>query len=385
MKIGVIGMNDVSVAFSLLCEKAGYVVIISDEREDVVFNFNKEIYTTKEPLIQKMLFESDDISATTDVIELIESCGTIFTFVDTPPTINGDNDTKNVFEVVNHFFTASQLDKTIHSKKFIIGTTMNPGEVEQIQQKLNMFNIQVGYNPHMSSEGSIVTDFENSDIVLIGTEYGEVSSELIKIYTKLQLKTVNAFVMSTKAAEVTKLSINSYLASKISFANTLGNLLIKSGLQEESGLIFKTMENDSRIGEGYFKHGFGYGGSNLPRDLNSLANYSKNFDINTTLLDSIKESNNKHHEFLKSYYTSQNPNKSVPFVFKNIGFKKGSENLIDSQPYKLCIELLEEGYHINLINDSSSKNDLTKLSESYDGRLKLYKKGTSPEGFLINL
>jgi hypothetical protein len=72
-------------------------------------------------------------------------------------------------------------------------------------------------------------------------------------------------------------------------------------------------------------------------------------------------------------------------VFKNIGFKNGSGNLIDSQPYKLCIELLEEGYYINLINDSSSKNDLTKLSESYDGRLKVYKKGTSPEGFLINL
>jgi len=191
--------------------------------------------------------------------------------------------------------------------------------------------------------------------------------------------------MSTKAAEVTKLSINSYLASKISFANTLGNLLIKSGLQEESGLITKTMENDSRIGKGYFRYGFGYGGSNIPRDLNSLTNYLKNFDINTTLLDSIKESNHKHHEFLKSYYTLQNPNKSVPFVFKNIGFKDGSENLIDSQPYKLCIELLEEGYYINLINDSSSKNDLTKLSESYDGRLKVYKKGTSPEGFLINL
>jgi UDP-glucose 6-dehydrogenase len=239
--------------------------------------------------------------------------------------------------------------------------------------------------PFINDSEIVGFDFENSDIVLIGTEYDELSRELIKIYTKLQLKTVNAFVMSTKAAEITKLAINSYLASKISFANTLGNLILKSGLQEESSLIVKTMENDSRIGKGYFRYGFGYGGSNLPRDLNSLTNYLKNFDINTILLDSIKESNHKHHEFLKSYYTSQNPNKSVPFVFKNIGFKNGSGNLIDSQPYKLCIELLEEGYYINLINDSSSKNDLTKLSESYDGRLKVYKKGTSPEGFLINI
>ena len=64
MKIGVIGANTLGVAFSLICEKAGYDVIIYDENEDTIFNLNQEIYNTKEPLIQKMLFESDDFSGT---------------------------------------------------------------------------------------------------------------------------------------------------------------------------------------------------------------------------------------------------------------------------------------------------------------------------------
>lgn len=385
MKIGVIGVSDLSLSFALLCEKSGFVVQISDEDEDIVYNLNQEIYLTKEPLLQKMLFESDDLTATTNPIELIENCNVIFTFVDTPPTINGDNDTTKVFEVVNHFFTASQLDKIVFDKKFIIGTTMNPGDVSQIQSKLNMFNIQVGYNPHMTSEGTIVNDFETSDIVLIGTEYPQVSSELIKIYSRIQTNPVNAFVMSSKAAEVTKLAINSYIASKITFANTLGKIILKSGLEPERDLILKSMTNDKRIGEGNFKYGFGYGGLSLSRDLKTFTEYGQTFNIDSTLLQSIKESNDNHHKFLKEYYITQNPNKTNPFVFDYLGYKKESDSLIDSQSYKLCVELLEEGYYVNVIDDLSLSQKLNEISQSYDGRLKFFKKGTTPEGYLIKL
>ena len=71
MKIGVIGANTLGVAFSLLCESAGYDVIIYDENEDTIFNINQEIFNTKEPLIQKMLFESDNFSGTTILIWLL--------------------------------------------------------------------------------------------------------------------------------------------------------------------------------------------------------------------------------------------------------------------------------------------------------------------------
>lgn len=385
MKIGVIGVSDLSLAFALLCEKAGFVVQISDEDEDVIHNLNQMIYTTKEPLLQKMLFESDDLTATTNPIEVIEDCNTIFTFVDTTPTINGENDTTKVFEVINHFFTASQLDKVVFDKKFIIGTTMNPGDVNQIQSKLNMFNIQVGYNPHMTSEGTIVNDFETSDIVLIGTEYSQISSELMRLYSRIQTKPVNAFVMSSKAAEVTKLAINSYIASKISFVNTLGEVILKSGLDSDRDLILKSMTNDTRIGLGNFNYGFGYGGLTLPKDLKTFTEYSKKLNVDGTLLQSIKESNDSHHKFLKEYYMTQNPDKSNPFVFNYLGYKKGSDSLAESQSYKLCVELLEEGYYVNVIDDLSISNKLNDISQSYEGRLKFFKKGTTPEGYLIKL
>jgi nucleotide sugar dehydrogenase len=385
MKIGVIGANTLGVAFSLLCEKAGYDVIIYDEDENTIFNLNHQIYNTKEPLIQKMLFETYDFSGTTNVIELIERCNTIFTFVDTEPTLDGGNDTSKVFEVSNHFFTASQLDKPIHNKKFIIGSTMNPGETEQIQEKLHMFNIQVAYNPTMSSEGNIINDYYNSDMILIGTEYQELSNQLLQIYNKIQPNGVNIHTMSSKSAEIVKLSINSFISMKISFVNMLGDLLVKSGLENESGLILSAVGKDSRIGKKSLQYGFGYGGINLSRDTKTLIDYLTKYNIDTTLITSVKNSNENHLKFLKEYYISQNPDKTNPFVFEYLGYKKDSDSLIDSQPYKLCVELLDEGYAISVIDNYQLGNQFDAICLSYDNKLKFYKSGTTPDGYLIKL
>lgn len=385
MKIGVIGVNTLGVAFSLICEKAGYDVTIYDENEDIIFNLNNEIFITKEPLIQKMLFESYEFSGTTNVIELIERCDIIFTFVDTPPTLDGGNDTTKVFEVTNHFFTASQLDKSIFNKKFIIGSTMNPGETEQIQEKLHMFNIKVGYCPSMSSEGNIINGYYNSDVVIFGTEYQELSNELMNVFNKIQPNGLNLCTMSSKSAEITKLAINTFSSMKISFANMLGDLLVKSGLKNESNLILNAIGQDSRVGVKSLKYGFGYGGLNLPRDTKTLTDYLKKYDIDTTLITSVKESNDNHSKFLKEFYISQNPNKEIPFVIGQIGFKNGTDNLINSQPWNLCIELLDEGYYINVIDDNQLGNQFNELCLSYNNRLKFYKSGTTPEGYLIKL
>ena len=385
MKIGIIGANTLGVAFSLLCEKAGYDVIIYDEDENTIFNLNHQIYNTKEPLIQKMLFETYDFSGTTNVIELIERCNTIFTFVDTEPTLDGGNDTSKVFEVSNHFFTASQLDKPIHNKKFIIGSTMNPGETEQIQEKLHMFNIQVGYCPTMSSEGNIINGYYNSDIVIVGTEYQELSNELINIFRKIQPNGLNLCTMSSKAAEITKLSMNTFLSMKISFANMIGDLLAKSELKNESGLILNAIGSDSRIGTKSMKYGFGYGGHSLPRDTKTLTDYLNNHNVDTTLILSIKESNENHSKFLKEYYINKNPNKDTPFVFNNIGYKENISDLTNSQQYKLCIELLDEGYNIIVIDNHQFSSKFQDLCTSYNNKLKFYKSGTNPDGYKINI
>jgi UDPglucose 6-dehydrogenase len=385
MKIGVIGAGRLGITFALLCEKAGYEVIVSDKRDDYVYNLNHGICDTNEPLIQKMLFEVNNFSATTSNVEIIENSDIIFTFVATPSTTDGSYDTSAVFEVANDFFESSKLDIPVFNKKFIIGCTTNPGDVDQIQNKLSMFSIQVAYNPEFIAQGEIVKGLEQSDIVLIGTEYQELSNELIQIYNRIQTTPVHAHVMSPKAAEITKIGINCFLTTKISYANMMGDILTKSNLGNEIDSVLNAVGGDSRVGKKYMKYGFGFGGPCLPRDNRALGHYANELGLKLNLPLTVDEFNKEHAEFIKNFFIGQNPDKAIPFVMNYVTYKRGTDILEESQQFKLCLDLLEEGYYVNVIEIEPVIKQLSDLSEQFNNRLKFYKPGTSPEGFVINL
>jgi len=385
MKIGVIGAGRLGLTFALLCEKNGYEVIVSDIREDYIYNLNQKICITNEPLIQSMLFDVVNFTATTNNIDVIREADMIFTFVATPSTIDGNYDTTKVFEVVSNFYTANSLDIPLYNKKLIIGCTTNPGDTEQIQTRLNLFNIQVAYNPEFIAQGEIVKGLEQSDIVLIGTDYQELSNKLIEVYKKIQSTTVNAYVMSSKAAELTKIGINCFLTTKISYANMMGDIMIKSGLEKEIDLVLSAVGGDTRVGKKYMKYGFGFGGPCLPRDNRALGHYAKNIGMELNLPLTVDNFNKEHASFLKEYYIQKNPDKSIPFVMEYITYKRGTDILEESQQFQLCVDLLTEGYTVNVIEIDEVAKKLNPLSESYNYRLKFFKPGTNPSGYKINL
>jgi UDPglucose 6-dehydrogenase len=385
MKIGIIGAGRLGLTFALLCEKAGYDVIVSDKREDYVYNLNHNICNTNEPFIQQMLFGVQKFSATTDNIEIIKNSDIIFTFVATPSTTDGNYDTSAVFQVVNDFIEASKLEVSIFNKKFIVGCTTNPGDVDQVQQRLSMFSIQVAYNPEFIAQGEIVKGLEESDIVLIGTEYNELANDLIQIYNKIQTTPVNAHVMSCKAAEITKIGINCYLTTKISYANMMGEILIKSELSNEIDSVLNAVGGDSRVGKKYLKYGFGFGGPCLPRDNRALGHYAKELGMELNLPLTVDQFNEEHAKFLKEFFMKQNPDKTVPFVMNYITYKRGTDILEESQQFKLCLDLLNEGYYLNIFEIDAISKQLFDLSQEFNGRLKFYKPGTVAEGYLINL
>jgi len=385
MKLGVIGINDVGLSFGLLCEKNGYDVLVSNMDEDYIFNLNQKICITNEPLIQSMLFNTKKFSATTSNLDVIKNSDIIFIFSQTPSNIEGNYDTTKVFDIISEFYSLSSQNVPIHNKKVVICSTTNPGEVEQIQQRLNMFNVQVAYNPFFTNEGEIVKDIENHEMVLIGSEYQELTNDLIQLHTKIKKVLVNVYSMSSKAAELTKIGINSFLSAKISYANMLGEIITKSGIEDEVNMVLNAIGGDSGIGKKHMNYGFGFGGPTINGDNKSLKHFADSVGAGTDLISSVNQFNKSHILFIKKYYTQKNPNKEIPFVMNHITYKKGSNIVEESQQFKLCIELLSDGYSVNVIEISEVSTNLNSLSESYNGRLKFYKPGTKPEGIVINL
>lgn len=384
MKIGIIGLGKVGIPFALLCQESGLSVVVSDKDEELIYNLNQNICLTIEPYVQKMLFEQQGIT-TSEPIEIIKDADIIFTFIETSPTLDGNIDTSVVFEVANLFFTASKLDIPLYEKKFVICTTTNPGDIEQIQKKLDMFNMQVAYHPIFSENGEIVSNLKNSDLILVGTNHQKVFDDIIKIHQQIQNKSINSFMMDIKSAEVAKLAISSFVSIKNTFANMIGDLMTNLGINKDINLVLNAIGGDSRIGTKELKYNLGFGGPILSRDNKALNYILENSKTDINLVSKIDELNKSHLNFLKEKYIKLNPNKSIPFVMKGISYKRHTNILECSQQYQLCLDLLNDGYTINVIEDSVVTTKLNSLSESYEGRLKFFKIGTTPEGFLIDL
>ena len=383
MKIGLIGCDIIGLTFALLCEQNGHEILISED-EDFVYNLNQKVVITNEPLIQSLLLDSNRLSGTTNPIDVIKHSDIIFTFSEPISSIDGIYDTSKVFDVINHFFTANSLEIPLYDKKFVVCSTTNPGDVEQIQKRLSMFNIEVAYNPPIVTHGNLVKDYQHSDITIIGSDYDKIKEDLSLIYRQIIKGSVHLYLMSIKSAEITKIGIDGFLATKITYANVISNLMGKMGIGDEVNLVLNAIDRDLRIGEKPLTSTYGFSGPSISKSNRTLIKYLEDLGLSYELPLSVKNDNDYHIQHLKLKYLEINPDKSIPFIFEAVG-DVIEETFDESQEIKLCVELLSEGYMIHTYKNEKTFSKLLKLSNSYENRLKFFKQGTSPQGCKIKL
>ena len=343
MKIGLIGAGRLGICLALLMERVGYDVIVSDIRTAYVSGLNDRRIETNEPEVEDLLKEAKNFKATTDNKEVIEQCDIIFTLVATPSLEDGSYDVSSVDAVVD------ELEKVdgINGKSFIVGCTTNPGDCKGWEEKLSGCGVDVYYNPEFIAQGSIIKDLINADMVLVGG-HGHHISVIEDIYNKIQVKEPSIHFMSTTAAELVKLAVNCYLTTKISYANMVGEVMISSGMEDEVDNVLSAIGSDSRVGSKYLKYGYGFGGPCLPRDNRAFAAFASKLGMKYNLGETTDNFNNEHSKFLKDYFIKQNKD-NLPFCFDYISYKKGTDILTESQQYRLCLDLLDNGYKVYVI------------------------------------
>lgn len=351
MKIGVIGAGRLGICFALLCEAAGYDVLVSDIREDYVEKLNQGKIETNEPEVANLLERAKNFRATTDNKEVIDECDLIYVLVATPSRLDGDYDVSSVWSVVLDF---EEVTKTKH---LVIGCTVNPGDCENFQDKLP-HNVHVYYNPEFIAQGSIIRDLRQADMVLLGMDLNahasssvwDMEKKIKKLYEKIQTTRVIFSVMSTTAAEITKIGLNCFLTTKISYANMVGDVLRQAGCGDEIIPVLDAIGADSRIGRKYLRYGYGYGGPCLPRDNRAFAAFAKRVGLDYNLGTTTDEINNKHSDFLGDYYSKMNK-ENHPFYFDYITYKKGTDIMVESQQFRLCLDLLTRGHMVYIKRD----------------------------------
>lgn len=357
MKVGVIGAGRLGICFALLLDKAGYSIVASDVREDYIKNLCEKRIDTTEPYVQELLSSSNNITFKTGNYDVIEECDVLYTLVATPSLPDGSYDISAVWGVINDIKDVSKLGVDVKGKAFIVGCTTNPGDCELFQKELDSCGVEVYYNPEFIAQGSIIENLENADMVLVGGPEGKYRSFIEEIYNKIQVKPPKIFFMTTTAAELVKLAVNCFLTTKISYANMVGEVMTLAGLENEIEQVLDAIGSDTRVGNKYLNYGYGFGGPCLPRDNRSFAAYAKKLGLEYNLGKTTDDFNNEHAKFLKNYFIQKNQ-KKLPFYFDYITYKKGTDILSESQQYRLCLDLLDEGYEVYICENKSIINQI---------------------------
>ena len=230
--------------------------------------------------------------------------------------------------------------------------------------------MDVFYNPEFIAQGTIIKDLRRADMVLIGGKRNETYDQLCELYNRIQETPPKISIMSTTAAELVKLAVNCFLTTKISYANMVGQVMALSGMEDEISTVLGAIGDDSRVGRKYLNFGFGFGGPCLPRDNRAFAAHAKQLGLDYNLGETTDNFNNEHATFLKENFIYKNID-NLPFYFDYVSYKQGTDILTESQQYKLCIDLLDDGYTVYIDDNDAIMDMITKdLSEKYPDTVK---------------
>ena len=235
---------------------------------------------------------------------------------------------------------------------FILSSTVLPGEIEEVfiplieketGRKLND-GFGFSYVPDFVKLGSVITDFENPDMVVIGAS-DEMSNKLTEdLYDCIPVNDAPIFNMTLAEAEITKVSLNAYVLSKISFATFLSNLCERVDNANVDN-ITDALGSDKRVSPYFIKGGLAFGGTCFPRDTWAFIEFAKKHNMKAKQLIATDDINKQQDTNLfKVVQSFDTDNVSI----LGLSFKPDSPVIIDSASIKLIENLLEEGKDITV-------------------------------------
>ena len=207
-------------------------------------------------------------------------------------------------------------------------------------RKLNK-NFGVVYIPDLVALGSVISDFENPDLVILGESskrYGDISQTL---YSKIYKNNPPIVRMSLIESEISKVSLNAYITMKISFANFLGNVCEKFDANPHN--VTQALGYDKRISPYYFKSGLAFGGTCFPRDTWAFIKMSNNVGLEASHIIATQKINQNQNELL--YNKVKNYKDKTIGVF-GLSFKPNTYVTTESPGQILYERLLTENYSV---------------------------------------
>jgi GDP-mannose 6-dehydrogenase len=220
-------------------------------------------------------------------------------------------------------------------------------------------DLGVCYNPEFLREGSSVQDFYSPPKIVVGERNARNGDVMLQLFAKIKAPVIRT---SIRIAEMVKYTDNAFHALKVSFANEIGNLSKKMGVDSHEVMSIFCQDTKLNLAPAYLKPGFAFGGSCLPKDVRALAYQARKFDLESPVLNAILQSN--------SAQVKLGIQKILSLGKKNVGFlgmafKPNTDDLRESPLVEVMETLLGKGYSIRIYDRNVSLSRLVGANKRF--------------------
>ncbi|MDP2637740.1 MAG: UDP-glucose/GDP-mannose dehydrogenase family protein [Candidatus Levybacteria bacterium] len=371
MTITFVGHGYVGLVTASVFADLGNTVWVIGHTEEKIENLKKGILPIYEPGLEEIVkrnVKAKRLLFTLDYREAIPSSEAVFIAVGTPPKENGEADLSVVFEVAEKIGQNLEGYTVVVTKSTVpVGTNKKVKEIIE-KSKPEGTTFDIASTPEFLREGQAISDTMHPDRVVIGTESKKAENVLVELHKSIDGKFV---LTNIETAEMIKYAANSFLATKISYANAIARL---SELTGADGIrVLEAIGFDKRIGSQFLFAGAGYGGSCFPKDVKALIAISKNAGYDFSLLKDVEKINEEAMlgvvDKTKKLLGGNVAGKKICVL--GLSFKPDTDDMRDAPSIVVINKLQQEGAKIRAYDPIAMDNakrilkDVEFFSDSY--------------------
>jgi UDPglucose 6-dehydrogenase len=360
MKISVIGSGYVGSVTAACFAEVGHEIVCVDIDEKKVEQINAGIPPIYEEGLGDLLrkYAGKKLIATIDYEFAVRETDISFICVGTPSAEDGSIDLSIVRAAATNIGEALAKKKGYHI--VVVKSTVVPETtekfvlpiLEEASGKTAGKDFGVAMNPEFLREGKAVHDFMHPDKIVIGAidrKSGDLISEL---YRKFECEVTRT---NPTTAEMIKYANNSLLATKISFANEIGNICKKLGIDTYE--VMAAVGKDFRISPRFLNSGAGFGGSCFPKDVKALIGKAKAIGYSPILLESVIAVNEKQPLLMTEILIRKIGNLAgKKIAVLGLAFKNETDDIRESRAIPVIAELLRLGAKISAYDPMAIEN-----------------------------
>ncbi|MNJ21184.1 GDP-mannose 6-dehydrogenase [compost metagenome] len=304
-----------------------------------------------EPGLEQLLLDGVNhgrLRGTTDVQAAVLATEMSLLCVGTPSKKNGDLDLVYMEAVCQEIGMALRDKASRHT--VVVRSTVLPGTaknvvipiLEKASGKRAGIDFGVAVNPEFLRESTAIQDYDFPAMTVIG-ELDQQSGDLLEsLYKGLDAPVIRK---SIEVAEMIKYTCNVWHATKVSFANEIGNIAKASGVDGREVMDVVCQDYKLNLSRYYLRPGFAFGGSCLPKDVRALTYRAGQLDVEHPLLASIMASNRNQVKNAFELITRQDKRR---IGLLGLSFKAGSDDLRESPLVELAEMLIGKGYDLTI-------------------------------------